>query len=217
MMVYRILFTKTDFKSVGRLLGSYSFGQIQIDDRLSDPMIITSIIHELAHFILEKILKEVLMNILRTNDTPLLSSYVKILLEDNDLNYLLDEFCAHTVEGRFALYGFQDYSSFNYKLNEISDRYQKDEIDYALLVANSFAYDIKDILEKFIDDDLREDIKKEFLRLSSQPNYEPLDLEIESRLEDKDFLESITLILTTGIGEVLANPDKLGRYMNRLM
>ena len=66
-------------------------------------------------------------------------------------------------------------------------------------------------------DDLREDIKKEFLRLSSQPNYNPLDLEIESKLEDKDFLESIALILTTGIGEVLANPDKLDRYMNRLM
>ena len=217
VLLFSKSFTETDFKSVGRLLGSYSFGQIRIDDRLSDPMIITSIIHELAHFILEKILKEVLMKILRTNDTPLLSSYVKILLEDNDLNYLLDEFCAHTVEGRFALYGFQDYSSFNYKLNEISDRYQKDEIDYALLVANSFAYDIKDILEKFIDDDLREDIKKEFLRLSSQPNYDPLDLEIESRLEDKDFLESIALILTTGIGEVLANQDKLKRYMNRLM
>lgn len=217
VLLFSKSFTKTDFKSVGRLLGSYSFGQIEIDDRLSDPMIITSIIHELAHFILEKILKEVLMTILITNDTPLVSSYVKILLEDNDLNYLLDEFCAHTVEGRFALYGFQDYSSFNYKLNEISDRYQKDEIDYALLVANTFAYDIKDILEKFIDDDLREDIKKEFLRLSSQPNYEPLDLEIESRLENDDFMESIALILTTGIGEVLANPDKLDRYMNRLM
>lgn len=217
ILLFSKSFTKTGFKSVGRLLGSYSFGEILVDDRLSDPMIITSIIHELAHFILEKILKEVLMKILMTNDTPLVSSYVKILLEDNDLNYLLDEFCAHTVEGRFALYGFQDYSSFNYKLDEISDRYQKDEIDYALLVANTFAYDIKDILEKFIDDDLREDIKKEFLRLSSQPNYEPLDLEIESRLEDDNFLESIALILTTGIGEVLANPDKLERYMNRLM
>ena len=217
ILLFSKSFTETGFKSVGRLLGSYSFGEIRVDDRLSDPMIITSIIHELAHFILEKILKEVLMKILRTNDTPLISSYVKILLEDNDLNYLLDEFCAHTVEGRFALYGFQDYSSFNYKLNEISDRYQKDEIDYALLVANTFAYDIKDILEKFIDDDLREDIKKEFLMLSSQPNYEPLDLEIESRLEDDDFIESIALILTTGIGEVLANPDKLERYMNRLM
>ena len=103
VLLFSKSFTETDFKSVGRLLGSYSFGQILIDDRLSDPMIITSIIHELAHFILEKILKEVLMKILRTNDTPLLSSYVKILLEDNDLNYLLDEFCAHTVEGRFAL------------------------------------------------------------------------------------------------------------------
>lgn len=213
VLLFAKSFTKTTFKSVGKLLGSYSFGEIKIDDRLSSPLIITSIIHELSHFILEKILKEVLMKVLNTNDTPLISSYVKILLEDNDLNYLLDEFCAHTVEGRFALYGFQDYSSFKYKLDEISGLYQKEEIDYALIVANTFAYDIKEILEEFIDDDLREDIKDEFLNIQSQPNYEPLDLEIESKLDYYNFFESIALVLMTGIGESLTNPDKLRRYM----
>lgn len=214
-----LLFSKswvnTQFKSVGKLLGSYSFNTIKIDDRLSNSLIITSIIHELTHFLLEKILKEILMRILNTNDTPLISSYIKILLEDNDLNYLLDEFCAHTVEGRFALYGFQDYSSFNYKLNEISHLYSKEDIDYALVIANTFAYDIKDIIEEFIDDDLREDIKDEFLKLNSQPNYEPLKLEIESKLENNDFIESIAIILTSGIGEALNSGEKLERYMKK--
>ena len=216
ILLFSKSFTKTGFKSIGRRLGYYSFGEIRIDDRLPNPLIITSIIHELAHFILEKILKETLMKILDTNDTPLISSYVKILLEDNDLNYLLDEYCAHTVEGRFALYGFQDYSSFNYKLNEISHLYSEEDIDYALVVANTFAYDIKEMLEEFITDSIRQDIKDEFSNSSEKPDYEPLDLEIESRLEKDDFMESMALILVTGVGEALNNPDKLERYMNRL-
>lgn len=214
ILIYSKSFTETEYKSIGKLLGSYSFNKIRIDDRLPTPLIITSIIHELAHFLLEKILKEVLMKILKSNDTPLISSYVKILLEDSDLNYLLDEFCAHTVEGRFALYGFQDYASFKYKLNEISHLYSQDDIDYALLIANTFAYDIKDILEEYIDEDLREEIKDEFLRLNDKPEYEPLDLEIESRLDGDDFIEALALILTSGIGEAVNQQDKLSRYIN---
>ena len=212
ILLFAKSFTNVEYKSVGRLMGSYAFNQIKIDDRLSNPLMITSIIHELSHFILERILKEILMKILDTNDTPLISGFVKILLEE-DLNYLLDEYCAHTVEGRFALFGFQDYSSFNYKLDEISKHYSKDDIDYALLAANSFAYDIKEILEGFINESLREEIKREFLYLPDRPDYKPLDLEIESRLEGDDFIEAVALILTSGIGETLNNPEKLERYM----
>lgn len=215
ILLYSKSFTKTEYKSVGKLLGSYSFNKIRIDDRLPTPLIITSIIHELSHFLLEKILKEVMMKILNTNDTPLISSYVKILLEDNDLNYLLDEFSAHTVEGRFALYGYQDYASFKYKFDEISHLYSKEDIDYALILANTFAYDIKDILEEYIDEDLREEIKDEFLRLNDRPQYEQLDFEIESRLSDNDFTDALALILTSGIGEAINQKDKLSRYMER--
>lgn len=214
ILLFAKSFTNVEYKSVGRLMGSYAFNQIKIDDRLSNPLMITSIIHELSHFILERILKEILMKILDTNDTPLISGFVKILLEE-DLNYLLDEYCAHTVEGRFALFGFQDYSSFNYKLDEISKHYSKDDVDYALLAANSFAYDIKEILEGFINESLREEIKREFLYLPDRPDYKPLDLEIESRLEGDDFIEAVALILTSGIGETLNNPEKLERYMAR--
>ena len=215
ILLYSKSFTQTEYKSVGKLLGSYSFNKIQIDDRLANPLIITSIIHELSHFLLEKILKEVLMKILNTNDTPLISSYVKILLEDNDLNYLLDEFCAHTVEGRFTLYGYQDYSSFKYKLDEISHLYSKEDIDYTLILANTFAFDIKGILEDFIDEKLRDNIKDEFFNLKEQPKYEPLDFEIESKIENNYFIESLALILTSGVGEVINQEDKLERYMDK--
>ncbi|WP_292797404.1 MrcB family domain-containing protein [Methanobrevibacter sp.] len=212
VLLFAKSFADITYKSRGRLLGSYAFNKIKIDDRLASPLIITSIIHELTHFIVEKILKEILMKILDTDDTPLISSYIKMLLED-DLNYLMDEFCAHTVEGRFALFGFQDYSSFNYKLDEISHLYSKEDIDYCLLIANTLAYDINDIFEKFIDEDLREDIKDEFLSLNMAPNYEQLDLEIDSRLDDDNLIEAFGIVLTSGIGETLSNPQKLERYM----
>ena len=208
-------FVKTGYKSVGRQLGSYSFDEIRVDDRLSDPLIITSIIHELSHFLLERILKETLMKALKTNDTPLISSFVKIMLEDNDLNYLMDEFCAHTVEGRFALYGYQDYSSFKYKLDEISHLYSKDDIDYTLIVANSFAYDIKDILEDFLNEDLRSEIKEEFLDISDDPDYDELDFEIESRLDLTQLTDEIKFILISGFREAIPQKDKLERYMAR--
>ena len=215
VLLYAKSFTDTEYKSVGRLLGSYSFNRIRIDDRLPSPLIITSIIHELSHFLLEKILKEIVMKIICSNDTPLISAYVKILLEDNDLNYLLDEYCAHSVEGRFALYGFQDYSSFNYKLNQIADLYSSEDIEYTLILANTFAYDIKNIMEDFIDEDLREDIKDEFLKLKEPPQYEQLELEIESRLEGDYFVEAIGILLTSGISEALNNPQKLERYITK--
>ena len=66
---------------------------------------------------------------------------------------------------RFALYGYQYYASFKYKHDEISHLYSKEDIDYALIPANSFAY-VKDILEEFIYEYLREDIKDEFLRFN---------------------------------------------------
>lgn len=215
ILLFSKSFTDTSYKSVGKQLGSYAFNEIRIDDRLSNPLIITSIIHELSHFILERIFKEILMKIIDSNDTPLISSFVKIMLEDNDLNYLLDEYCAHSVEGRFALYGYQDYSSFKYKLDEISGLYSKEDIDYALLVANTFAYDIKEIMEDFIDDDLRDDIKEEFLYMPQEQDFAPLDFEIESRFECEELIEAIAIILTSGIGETLNQSEKLARYMEK--
>lgn len=72
-----------------------------------------------------------------------------------------------------------------------------------------FVYDIKDILEDFIDEKLREDIKEEFLKFNDQPKYEPLDFEIESKIENDYFIESLALILTSGIVEAINQRDKI--------
>ena len=70
-------------------------------------------------------------------------------------------------------------------------------------------------MEEYIGVDLREEIKDEFLKLNDRPNYESLDLEIESKLEGDDFRDALSVILTSGIGEALSQKDKLSRYMDR--
>ena len=74
---------------------------------------------------------------------------------------------------------------------------------------------ISKISEEILDLARGEEIKDEFLNINDTPQYEQLDFEIESRLEDDDFREALALILTTGIGEILAQKDKLSRYMER--
>ena len=89
---------------------------------MGDILIITTIIHELAHYLLTEILEQIMMKILNTNKTPLIESFVCLLLQE-DLWFLLDEFCAHTVEGRFAPYNYQDYGSYEYRSHIISPLY----------------------------------------------------------------------------------------------
>ena len=68
-------------------------------------------------------------------------------------------------------------------------------------------------MEDFIDENLRDSIKEEFLNMKDHPKYEPLDLEIESKIKKDYFIESVALILTSGIGEAVNRIDKLERYM----
>ena len=91
--------------------------------------------------------------------------------------------------------------------------YSKDDIEFTLVVANTFAYDIKDILEDFLNENLRQEIKEEFLHIADNPNYEALDLEIESRLNYVQIDDEIKFILTSGFGESVSQMEKLQRYM----
>ena len=149
IIIFAKSFTKVKYKSLGTPLGYLSFNTINIEDRLPAPLIITTIIHELSHFLLSEILEQIVMKVLNTNRTPLIESYVFIMLQE-DLWYLLDEFCAHTVEGRFAPYKYQDYGSYEYKLKEVSKANSKQDINFSLAIANTFARDIKTIFEHFI-------------------------------------------------------------------
>ena len=130
---------------------------------------------------------------------------------------LIDEYSAHTVEGRFTLYGYQDYSSFLQIEKSLDGEMETDEIEITKSIGNTFANSIKDILESFIDDDLRNNIKEQFeMDIHEDPNYEMLALENCNKLSDEGLIKSIWLILTEGFTQAALNVDTLIQYSERL-
>ena len=208
ILLFSKSFVKTYYKEGGGDLGHYAFNEIHIDDRATDAMQITTIIHELSHFLLAEILEQVISIILDTNKTEAVEAFVAYLLV-NKLNYLIDEYCAHTVEGRFALYGYQDYGSYEQVLSEFLEQYSPEHVNVANSIGNTFAYYIKDIMESFIDEKLRSDIKEEYSRINDVPNYSKLKYETSVIFDWQRFSKSIRIMLTENIDEFTGNPEDM--------
>lgn len=207
-----ILFTKTfvkvEYKSYGPELGYYRFNTIFVDDRQLDALQITTMLHELTHFLIKEILTQMLCRILDASKTREFESIVSFILSYSAENCLIDEYAAHTVEGRFTLIGYQDYSSF---LN-IQKTIQRsdDEIEMLKTIGNSLSNVVKDILESFIDEDLLEDIKDQFKRdIMDEPDYSQLLLENCTLLNDVGFFKALEFILVDGFAVAMDNMEKL--------
>ena len=213
ILIYAKAFTTVSFKSYGQELGNYLLGEITVDDRQSDILQITTLIHELAHFLLADILAETLSKTLEIPKTPQIKAIIHYILSSNDFFRLLDEYCAHSVESRFTLFGFQDYSSFKSILK--SSGLNEDCIEAAKLFGNSYSKIIKEILESVIDQNLRSEIKDEFLNDWMIPSYEDLKLETCMILIGEDLISSISYLLNTGFEGALNSQDKIEEYSKR--
>ena len=189
------------YKSKGAEQGSYSYNQIKIDDRLNDSDIISTLIHELTHHLFNEIFEQMLMYVWEVKKTDAIEAFVSFTIGTNPVYLLMNEYCAHTVEGRFIPHGYQRYGSFNSILNEEFDLENDHEvISFALMMGNSLASDIINILENFITDDIRSEIKQEYLRSSSlRPDYEEMILESDETLPVEEKLKHMHVILMSGI------------------
>ena len=73
-------------------------------------------------------------------------------------------------------------------------------MSFALMMGNSLADDIIHILENFINDDIRSQIKQEYIRSSSSaPDYEEMILESDEVLPVGEKLKHMHVILMSGI------------------
>ena len=188
ILLFSKSFVKTEYKEGGGDLGHFLFNEIYIDDRATDALQITTILHELSHFLLA-------------------------ILANDSFNYLVDEYCAHTVEGRYALLGYQDYGSYTQALKEFKKDYSEDYIEVATGIGNTFACYIKDIMSSFIDENLREEIKGEFLKINDSPKFSELQYETSEKYEWERFSKAIQLILTRPLNKLLDNDiGKLEEY-----
>ncbi|MCR5026484.1 MAG: zinc ribbon domain-containing protein [Methanobrevibacter sp.] len=194
-------YADVQYKSKGAEQGSYSYNRIMIDDRLNDCDIISTLIHELAHHLFNEIFEQMLMYIWEVEKTDAIEAFVSFTLGTNPVYLLMNEYCAHSVEGRFIPHGYQRYGSFNNILNEEFDLENDTEvISFALMMGNSLADDIIHILENFINDDVRSQIKQEYIRsCNSAPDYEEMILESDEVLPVEEKLKHMHVILMSGI------------------
>ena len=198
--ILALAYSKIGYKSKGAELGSYAFNNILIDDRLFDSNKISTLIHELSHHIFSEIFEQVLMYVWECEKSDAIEALAWFTLITNNLTSLANEYCAHTCEGRFIPFGYQNYGSFNKILNEKFNP-EKDQkaVTLALVFGNTISIDIINILEGFIDYNLREEIKNQFKTdYTIPPNYEQILLESKEIMPDEDKVNNIIAILTGG-------------------
>lgn len=190
-------YCEINYKSSGAELGSYSFNNINIDDRLDSARQISTLIHELSHHLFSEIFEQILMYLWGCEKSDAIEALAWFTLIGNPLIQLVNEYCAHTCEGRFIPHGYQNYGSFNNILmNEFDPEKDRDAIGLSLIFGNTMAQDIISILEEFIDYNLREEIKQQFKQdFKYPPQYDQILLESKDYLSDEAKIENITLIL----------------------
>lgn len=215
VLLFAKCFVEVSYKDSGGDMGYYMYNQLVIDDRAPVAFQITTIIHELSHFLLSEILEEIIQLLLDSYKTDAIEAYVNFILFNDSLNLLVDEYCAHTVEGRFAVFGYQDYSSYKQFTADFINDYGEDYLSVANEIGNTFAVYIKEIITSFIDDDLREEIKAEFSNVNDIPQYNALLLETDKVLSWDAFSNVLKLMISDDIREYIASPeniDKLKSY-----
>ena len=209
MILFAKSFVKIDYKDVGGDLGHFEFNKIHVDDRLDYALQISTIIHELAHFILSEITEEIVQRLLNCNKTEPLQAFVLYTLTHDIFNEVADEFCAHTVEGRYIPFGYQDYSSYRLYLEKFCKSNHEELAEIARLAGNTFAFYIKTIISTFIDDEIRNEIKEEYGSLKDSKHYDEVLHETDRYLAWDEFRECLKFMLTRNIDEYVNNFDDI--------
>lgn len=213
VLLYSKSFVEVDYKSYGAELGYFKFNRITIDDRLTGSLQITTLIHEISHFLLNEIVTQILCTVLDCSKNSLMQSIAVFIMSYSPFTRLIDEYAAHTTEGRFTVYGYQDYSSFIQIEKSLDGEMGPDEIEITKSIGNTFAISIKGILESYLDDDMRCEINELFLdEVTESPNYRMLALENCDRLTRDGFLKAIWLVISEGFEMASQNIAKLKEY-----
>lgn len=192
-------YVKIGYKTSGADLGHYAYNSIFLDDRLYESQQIATLMHELAHHLFSEIFEELLMYVWECGKSDAIEAFAWFTVTGSPLIFLTNEYCAHTVEGRFIPHGYQNYGSFTNVLKQNFDpEKDKEQINFALLLGNSLAHDIIYILEGFITPELREEIKEQFKKDSFPPRYDQIGYEITGVMPDDVKIKVIGDALNSG-------------------
>lgn len=201
-------YTDIEYKTKGAEHGSFAFNVIRIDDRLDESNQISTLIHELTHYIFNEIFTQSLMYIWNSDKTDAIEAISVYSISRSKSYKLMNEYCAHTVQGRFLPFGYQNYGSFNMLLKGFDSKKDKKRIKYYLRLGNSLAEDIISILEEFISKNWRNEIKEQFKKdFTNPPKYDGILLETKKTLPAEDIVKTINKILTKGMISIIENDD----------
>ena len=176
---------------------------IYFDDRLDDSVQIATIIHELAHYLLYDIIENLLCKIFNVRTSSTIQSFVWYFLTLPEFK-IMNEYCAHTVEGRFIPYGYQNYGSFNTLIEQLD--YDKSSLNDMVVFGNTFANEIITYLEKYIDENLREEIKLQYRKDLNSPTNDSLYIETDDCLP-LDMKNSVLLKLLYDVLKIASKDD----------
>ena len=192
-------YAKIYYKSSGEALGYYAYNSISVDDRLFESQQIATLIHELTHHIFSEIIEELLMYVWECGKSEALEAFAWFCVITSPIVSLANEYCAHTVEGRFIPHGYQNYGSFNKILNEkFNPETDKEQVELALAFGNTLAHDIIYIMEGFIGPELREEIKLQFKQDTFPPRYDQIFLESDAMVAEDVKIKMLTDIINAG-------------------
>lgn len=160
-----LYYTTIEYKSDGEELGLYSCNIIRIDTRCKTIEQIITLIHELTHHLLSEIFELALMYLFDSVKTDAIEAFAWYCLNFKDEYVLMNEYCAHAVENYFMPYPYNNYESFNNVLSRFDLNNSEDikKINFATKLGNTFSQDIIYMLNKYIDDTLKKEIKKQYL------------------------------------------------------
>lgn len=201
-------YTDIEYKTKGAEHGSFAFNVIRVDDRLDESAQISTLIHELAHYIFNEIFTQSLMYIWNSDKTDAIEAISTYSISRTKSYKLMNEYCAHTVQGRFLPFGYQNYGSFNMLLKGFDSKNDKKKVKSYLRLGNSFAGDITLILEEFISKNWRNEIKKQFKKdFTNPPKYDGILLETKKTVPAEDIVKTVNRILTKGVVNIIENDD----------
>ncbi|MDD6534955.1 MAG: zinc ribbon domain-containing protein [Methanosphaera sp.] len=164
---YTIVTTKEDEKSYGE----YLFNIIKVDNNFDSAQQIATLLHELTHFLFNEIIKQILMYIWNIKSSSMLDAYIQTITSIPQI-LLISEYCASSTEREFLDEKYVSFSSFNSICHDIN--YDENIIKKALIIGKPMSESIINILNNFIDKQLKIQIKKEFIKNNTKANMKPI-------------------------------------------
>lgn len=153
-------------KENGKTYGEYAFNVICVDKQFDSAIQIATLLHELTHHLFNEIISSILIYTWNVKKTPMIDSFMQTMLSIPEI-LLISEYCASSTEKYYLPEDYVSYSSFNSICEDIN--YDKNKISRCLIIGNSMHNSIIEILNSFIDDSLKNEIKEEFRKNNTKP------------------------------------------------